>query len=65
MEYTKQPIDFPKQLELLKEHGLIVTNEVDALKQLGIISYFRLAISMALRKYWSPPITSTSSCSFV
>jgi abortive infection bacteriophage resistance protein len=43
MEYTKQPIDFPKQLELLKERGLIVTNEADALKQLGIISYFRLA----------------------
>jgi abortive infection bacteriophage resistance protein len=43
MEYTKQPIDFPQQLELLKERGLIVSNDADALKQLGIISYFRLA----------------------
>jgi abortive infection bacteriophage resistance protein len=43
MEYTKQPIDFPGQLELLKKRGLIVANDTDALKQLGIISYFRLA----------------------
>jgi abortive infection bacteriophage resistance protein len=43
MQYTKQPLDFPQQLELLKERGLIVANDIDALKQLGIISYFRLA----------------------
>jgi abortive infection bacteriophage resistance protein len=55
MEYTKQPIDFSKQLELLKERGLIVTNEADALKQLGIISYFRLA------NYLRPEMNSNST----
>ena len=43
MEYTKQPIDYPQQIQMLKERGLIIKNEKQALEQLRIISYFRLA----------------------
>lgn len=43
MEYTKQPIDFPGQVEMLKERGLIIEDEQYALECLRIISYFRLA----------------------
>ena len=43
MEYTKQPIDYPKQIQMLKERGLIIKDERQALEQLRIISYFRLA----------------------
>ena len=43
MEYTKQPIDYPLQIQMLKERGLIIKNEKQALEQLRIISYFRLA----------------------
>ena len=43
MEYTKQPIDFPEQLEMLKQRGLIISDDETALKQLSIISYFRMA----------------------
>ena len=43
MEYTKQPIDYPQQIQMLKERGLIINDEEQALEQLRIISYFRLA----------------------
>ena len=43
MEYTKQPIDYPQQIQMLKERGLIIDDEKRALEQLRIISYFRLA----------------------
>lgn len=43
MEYTKQPIDYPQQIQMLKERGLIIKDERQALEQLRIISYFRLA----------------------
>lgn len=43
MEYTKQPIDYPQQIQLLKERGLIIKDKKQALEQLRIISYFRLA----------------------
>ena len=43
MEYTKQPIDYPQQIQMLKERGLIINGEKRALEQLRIISYFRLA----------------------
>ncbi len=43
MNYTKQPLDYPQILQMLKERGLIVRDEVEALRQLKIISYFRLA----------------------
>jgi len=43
MEYTKQPIDHPQQIQMLKERGLIIKDERQALEQLRIISYFRLA----------------------
>ena len=46
MEYDKQPIELSLQLDLLKQRGLLVTNEEEALKQLHSISYFRLA------SYW-------------
>lgn len=55
MEYNKLPIDFPEQLRKLKERGMIITNENDALELLGSISYFRLA------SYWHSMETDNSS----
>jgi len=46
MNYNKQPIDFPQQLDILRERGLIITDENNALELLASISYFRLA------SYW-------------
>ena len=43
MDYTKQPLDYPQILQMLKNRGLIVKDEIEALRQLKIISYFRLA----------------------
>lgn len=43
MNYTKQPLDFPQILQMLKDRGIIVRNANEALRQLKIISYFRLA----------------------
>jgi abortive infection bacteriophage resistance protein len=37
MKYTKQPIDFPQQLELLKQRGLFIENDNEALRLLYII----------------------------
>ena len=56
MKYDKQPIELSHQLELLKQRGLLVTNEGMALEQLRSISYFRLAC------YWKvleEPMTDT------
>ena len=46
MRYNKQPTDITTQLAILKQRGLIVSDEDTALKQLASISYFRLA------SYW-------------
>ncbi|MDE6270046.1 MAG: Abi family protein [Muribaculaceae bacterium] len=46
MRYTKQPIEFPDQIILLKERGMSFSNESLALAGLYSISYFRLA------SYW-------------
>lgn len=46
MRYNKQPTDITTQLVMLKQRGLIVSDENTALKQLASISYFRLA------SYW-------------
>ena len=46
MRYDQQPIDFPAQITLLKERGMIFDDEENALKCLYSISYFRLA------SYW-------------
>lgn len=46
MKYDKQPIELSQQLDLLKQRGLQVTDEKEALEQLHSISYFRLA------SYW-------------
>ncbi|MCC8038940.1 MAG: Abi family protein [Bacteroidales bacterium] len=43
MAYTKLPLDYPDQIAILKQRGLTVNDEPNALRQLGIISYFRLA----------------------
>ena len=43
MEYSKSPISHIQQIEMLKERGLLIQDEEHALKQLNIISYFRLA----------------------
>lgn len=42
MEYTKQAIDFSDQLSVLKQRGLIIDNEDQAVRYLHSISYFRL-----------------------
>ena len=43
MDYTKQPLDFPEIIQMLKERGLIIEDDNDASEQLKNISYFRLA----------------------
>ena len=40
MRYNKQPTDITTQLAMLKQRGLIVSDEDTALKQLASISYF-------------------------
>lgn len=46
MKYDKQPIELSQQLALLKQRGLMVEDDEEALAQLHSISYFRLA------SYW-------------
>ena len=46
MEYTKQPLDYPEQIQALRRRGLIIDDEEKALQELQIISYFRLACYM-------------------
>jgi abortive infection bacteriophage resistance protein len=43
MDYIKQPLDYPQILQMLKDRGLIISNDNDAVAQLKIMSYFRLA----------------------
>ena len=43
MNYTKQPLDYPQIIQMLKDRGLIIRDDNDAIDQLKIISYFRLA----------------------
>lgn len=43
MRYNKQPTDITTQLAMLRQRGLIVSDEDTALKRLASISYFRLA----------------------
>lgn len=55
MIYSKQPIDIPKQVSILKARGLVIEDENIAFKYFSSISYFRLA------SYWKPfEIDSTS-----
>ena len=48
MAYTKQPLDYPALIELLKSRGMTIADEAFAKEQLSVISYFRLA------GYWRP-----------
>ena len=43
MNYTKQPLDYPQIIVQLKGRGLLFHNEAQAIQQLQIISYFRIA----------------------
>ena len=43
MDYTKQPLNYPQILQMLKDRGLIIRDDNDASAQLKIMSYFRLA----------------------
>ena len=43
MRYTKQPLDYPDIITMLKERGLIVHDDDKAISCLRVISYFRLA----------------------
>lgn len=43
MNYTKQPLDYPQIIAQLKSRGLLFRNETHVIKQLQIISYFRIA----------------------
>ena len=52
MRYNKQPTDITTQLAMLKQRGLIVSDEDTALKQLASISYFRLASSPSMPPVW-------------
>lgn len=43
MDYTKQPLDYPQIIAMLKQRNLLICNDGQALEQLKIFSYFRLA----------------------
>lgn len=43
MEYTKQLLTLQQQIDILKQRGLIIENEAEAISTLDSISYFRLA----------------------
>lgn len=43
MKYTKQPYTNSSHIKLLKERGLIITDEIRAVKYLDSISYYRLS----------------------
>ena len=43
MKYTKQPYTNNSHIKLLKERGLIITDEIRAVKYLDSISYYRLS----------------------
>ena len=43
MQYTKQAMDFNCQLNILKERGLTIEDEEEAMKFLHSVSYFRFA----------------------
>ncbi len=49
MDYTKQPLDYPQIIQLLRQRGLQISNDNQAIEFLKIISYFRLA--NYLKKY--------------
>ena len=59
MQYTKQAMDFSCQLSTLKERGLTIENEEDALKFLHSVSYFRFA------SYLQPMEQNTESHQFL
>ena len=59
MIYNKRPTDITTQLAMLKQRGLIVTDDDNALKQLASISYFRLA------SYWKLYETDTATHQFI
>lgn len=43
MDYTKQPLDYSLQIDLLKHRNLIIADETMAERILGNLGYFRLA----------------------
>lgn len=43
MDYTKQPLDYPQIIAMLEQRNLLIGDNGQALEQLKIISYFRLA----------------------
>lgn len=43
MKYSKAPLDYCQILSLLKSRGLLIKDEDQAIKNLKVISYFRLA----------------------
>ena len=43
MKYSKAPLDYSQQIEMLKKRGLLIADEKEATDYLKVISYFRLA----------------------
>lgn len=58
MKYSKQPLTIEQQISLLKDRGLVITDENAAQTVLGSISYFRLA------NYFRPMETDKQSHQF-
>lgn len=59
MEYTKLPTDFTQQLDTLRQRGMYIPDEREAIKQLDSISYFRLA------NYWKPLVSDQETRLFM
>lgn len=45
-EYTKPPLTYQQQVELLKSRGLLIPDEERAIRHLSNISYYRLSAYM-------------------
>ena len=45
-EYTKKPLTYEEQVDLLESRGLIINNKERAIKHLSNISYYRLTAYM-------------------
>mgnify|MGYP003312086809 FL=1 len=46
VKYTKPALTFEKQIELLKNRGLIINNEQRTVRHLANVSYYRMSAYM-------------------
>lgn len=63
MEYTRQLLTLQQQIDVLKQWGLLIEDEAEAIAVLDAISYFRLAGYWRLKERdWQSHIFKPNSC---